>query len=238
MFTLPTAVEAPTDVLGYQPIPNTLHVSWTPPSPLGHATGYRIYYNGDDGSSGTLDVSGSMSHSQVLRGLSSGVSYTLSVVALSVHLPSPVAQHGQPIPISEQSLFVSISEQYYYMSLTVPQPSVTVDRIQATSVNINWSASFGADRYEILYERATGGQQEGHCPSQSHSGLVKVSAPTTSVTITGLEEFSTYRITVTARRGKHSFVDSETVSFMTSSAGTLYMYLIEMHELNTYTLDT
>ena len=115
MFTLPTAVEAPTDVLGHQPIPNTLHVIWTPPSPLGHATGYRIYYNGDDGSSGTLDVSGSMSHSQVLRGLSSGVSYTLSVVALSVHLPSPVAQHGQPIPISEQSLFVSISKQYYYI---------------------------------------------------------------------------------------------------------------------------
>jgi len=112
----PTAVESPTDIIANQLVPNTLHVSWTSPSPLGHATGYRIYYDGDDGSSGTLDVSGSMSHSQVLRGLFSGVSYTLSVVTLSVHLPSPVAQHGQPIPISEQSLFVSISKQYYYIA--------------------------------------------------------------------------------------------------------------------------
>ena len=99
------------------------------------------------------------------------------------------------------------------------KPTITIRDTQAASVTLAWS-SFGADRYEISYERATGGQQEGHCPSQSHSGLVKVSAPTTSVTIAGLEEFSTYHITVTAKRGKHSFVDSETLSFITTSAGT------------------
>ena len=89
---------------------------------------------------------------------------------------------------------------------------------QAASIALAWS-SFGADHYEILYERATRGQQEGHCPSQSHSGLVKVSAPTTSANITGLEEFSTYHITVTARRGKLSSLSSETTTFMTISAG-------------------
>ena len=100
----------------------------------------------------------------------------------------------------------------------VSKPTITMRATQAASVALAWS-SFGADRYEILYERATGGQQEGLCPSQSHSGLVKLSAPTTSANITGLEEFSTYHITVTARQGNFSSLNSETMQFMTISAG-------------------
>jgi len=96
-----TAVEPPTDIVVYQSVPNTLHVSWTSPSPLAYATGYRIYYNGDDGSSGTLDVIGGSSRNQTLRGLPSSVSYTLSIVTLSFHLPSAVVQYQEPIPISK-----------------------------------------------------------------------------------------------------------------------------------------
>ena len=99
-----TAVELPTDIVVYQSVPNALQVSWTPPSPLGHATGYRIYYDGDDGSSGTLDVIGGSSRNQTLRGLSSSVSYTLSIVTLSFHLPSAVVQYQEPIPISKQKM--------------------------------------------------------------------------------------------------------------------------------------
>ena len=96
-----TAVEPPTDMLVYQSVPNTLHVSWIPTSPLGHAIGYRIYYDGSDGSSGTLDVIGGSSRNQTLRGLSSSVSYTLSIVTLSFHLPSAVVQYQESIPISK-----------------------------------------------------------------------------------------------------------------------------------------
>ena len=34
--------------------PSGIQVSWTPPTPLGDTTGYRIYYSG---SSGSVDVS-------------------------------------------------------------------------------------------------------------------------------------------------------------------------------------
>ena len=91
--------------------------------------------------------------------------------------------------------------------------------IHSTSVAIVWSTSFGVECYEVSYERATGQQQNGHCPSQSHSGVLKVSAPTTRVDITGLEEYSSYYITVTARRGHQSFVTSEQTILMTRSAG-------------------
>ena len=55
------------------------------------------------------------------------------------------------------------------------------------------------DSYEISFERATGDQQLGDCPAYEHSRRVSaVAGTTTTYTLTGLQEFSTYFITVTA----------------------------------------
>ena len=103
------------------------------------------------------------------------------------------------------------------------KPVISVRTTRATSVIIVWRASFGAERYEVSYERAKGQQQNGHCRSQSHSGVLEVSTPTTRAYITGLEEYSSYYITVTARRGHQSLITSEQVTFMTRSTGTVYV---------------
>ena len=63
--------------------PTAIRVSWTPPTPLGDTTGYRIYYSG--GSSGSVDVSGGSTDNRLLTGLQNGASYTISIVGTSEH---------------------------------------------------------------------------------------------------------------------------------------------------------
>ena len=64
----------------------SVRLSWSPPTPLGDTTGYRISYSG--GSSGSVDVSDSSTSTRTLTGLENGASYTISIVGTSLHLPS------------------------------------------------------------------------------------------------------------------------------------------------------
>ena len=66
--------------------PTSIRVSWSPPTPLGDTTGYRIYYSGD--SSGSVDVSDGSTDNYLLTGLQNEESYDISIVATSQHLPS------------------------------------------------------------------------------------------------------------------------------------------------------
>ena len=70
--------------------PTSIRVSWSPPTPLGDTTGYRISYSG--GSSGSVDVSDGSTDNYPLTGLQSGASYTISIVGTSLHLPSEVME--------------------------------------------------------------------------------------------------------------------------------------------------
>ena len=65
----------------------SIRVSWSPPTPLGDTTGYRIYYSDGD-SSGSVDVSSGSTDNYLLTSLQNGDSYTISIVATSQHLPS------------------------------------------------------------------------------------------------------------------------------------------------------
>ena len=69
--------------------PTSIQVSWSPPTPLGDTTGYRIYYSG--GSSGSVNVSDGSTDNYLLTGLQNGDIYTISIVATSQHLPSEIA---------------------------------------------------------------------------------------------------------------------------------------------------
>ena len=64
-----------------------------------------------------------------------------------------------------------------------------------TSARISWDQQTLVDHFEISFERATG----GICPSyhHTHSGLT-VDGGSTEFTVSGLEEYSTYSITVRA----------------------------------------
>ena len=98
-------------------------------------------------------------------------------------------------------------------------PVVTVQGIGAEWVELLWSAAHGAEQYRVTYERAGGDLQSGHCPQQSQSSVLVLDATTTRATISGLEEYSSYFVTVTATRGQDSSVSSGKLYFMTLSAG-------------------
>ena len=76
--------------MAVQEDPTSVRVSWSPPSPLGDTTGYRISYSG--GSSGSEDVSDGSTNTHTLPGLVNGASYTISIVGTSAHFFSEVVE--------------------------------------------------------------------------------------------------------------------------------------------------
>ena len=76
--------------------PTSIRVTWTPPSPLGDTTGYRISYTGEGGSSDSVDVDGGKTTRHTLMGLTIGESYNISIVGTaSLGLPSTQVEAGR-----------------------------------------------------------------------------------------------------------------------------------------------
>ena len=99
-----SVASAPTDLTAVQEGPTSIRVSWSPPSPLGDTTGYRIDYTSSDGSSDSETVSGGSTDNYLLTGLQNGDTYTISIVATTEHFfseSSPSAQVvvGEPYKI-------------------------------------------------------------------------------------------------------------------------------------------
>ena len=85
-FSISAVASAPSNLMVVQEGLTSVRVSWSPPSPLGDTTGYRISYSG--GSSDSVDVSDGSTNTHTLTGLVNGASYTISMVGTSQHLPS------------------------------------------------------------------------------------------------------------------------------------------------------
>ena len=85
--------------------PNSIRVTWIPPSPLGDTTGYRISYTGGGGSSESVDVNGGSTNSHTLMGLTNGETYTISIMGTtSPGFPStPVEAAGTVILCKKNS---------------------------------------------------------------------------------------------------------------------------------------
>jgi len=85
-----SAADSPTGLTAEQlpQEPGSFRVSWTPPASSANLTGYRIYYSGAD-DSGSVDV-GASATSITIYNRMVGVTYTIKLVAVSPHLPSPV----------------------------------------------------------------------------------------------------------------------------------------------------
>ena len=91
----------PTDVAGVQDGPTSIRVTWTPPSPLGNTTGYRIDYTTGGGSSGSQTVSGGNTMTHTLTGLTNGETYTISIVATSDNLPSSAVMADKTVGLGK-----------------------------------------------------------------------------------------------------------------------------------------
>ena len=89
-----------------------------------------------------------------------------------------------------------------------------VDSTTPTTISLSWTTSNGtADSYEVTWERDTSGE----C-TDVDEGSTTISGSSTSYTISGLEEDSTYTITVTATTALGSAV-SVPVTAVTGEAG-------------------
>ena len=85
----------PSGAVAVQTGPTSIRVTWTPPSPLGDTTGYRISYTGGGGSSDSVDVDGGNTNSHTLMGLTNGETYTISIVGTaSSGIPSAPVEAG------------------------------------------------------------------------------------------------------------------------------------------------
>ena len=109
---------------------------------------------------------------------------------------------------------LSLSSVCAYAAAVPGQPSVTVSST-ATTISLSWSIPSGSvvDSYEVVWERDTSGE----CPDEDE-GSATITDSSTSYTITGLEEDSSYTITVTATNAAGSAA-SDPITGMTREAG-------------------
>ena len=132
---------------------------------------------------------------------SSSLTYSFTIVALSTHLPSTVAGPALVTVGKQKMPFVLLSLLYHIIPFKIDPPptapDVTPGVATPTSVVISWSQQASVDSYEISFQRATGNQQTGDCTSFIHSNTIPVGGTITMHNLTGLQEFSTYLITVT-----------------------------------------
>ena len=78
-----------------------------------------------------------------------------------------------------------------YNTVSAP-PTVSLEPVSPTSARITWSYQLEAHSYVVSYAYA------GVCLTVDHSGSVTADGDVTEYTLTGLEEYSTYTITVRA----------------------------------------
>ena len=85
-----TAVDHPTSLAAerLQEDSGSFRVLWTPPAFTANLTGYRIYYSGAN-DSGSVDVDASATNITIDNRIT-GVTYSITIVALTPHLPSSV----------------------------------------------------------------------------------------------------------------------------------------------------
>ena len=93
-------------------------------------------------------------------------------------------------------------------------PAISVGTTTPTTISLSWTtADTVIDSYEVMWERDTSGE----CPDVDEGSAINTDG-STSYTITGLEEDSSYTITMTATNAAGSAV-SVPVTAMTGEAG-------------------
>ena len=98
----------------------------------------------------------------------------------------------------------------FFLHSTVEAPVLSSDSSTATSISLSWtSAGSEVDSYEVMWQRDTSGE----CPDED-AGSTTITDNSTSYDIMGLEEDSSYSITVTASNAAGSTI-SNTITAMT-----------------------
>eukprot|EP00731_Ephydatia_muelleri_P018991 Em0011g1031a len=183
----------PTGVTAVQSGPTSVSVSWTASTSGGPVTRYDIYYVANGGPSTSGGSTNSTSY--VLTNLEVGVQYNISVIAVGTSLPSLSAN--------------------VILTLIPSTPSLTIAQVTSTSITAMWSQPGGeiGTTYILSYT------YQGPCAGAGGGGSVSV-GNATQYTITGLQEFSAYTLTITASIGVGSSPPASVLVNTSSAAPT------------------
>ena len=199
----------PSGVTASQSGPTSIRVEWIHSS---DATGYIIYYSTTGGgSSGSQTVSGGDTMTHTLTGLTNGETYTISIVGT---LTTGVPSVPQTIVVG---LGMSIVFGISLMWITVPGKPEIVITVTANTTVLSWSVPSGYVVTGFLIKLRR--QSSVGCMYEHQKSTTIAGGSATSHTIPGLEEDSTYTITVTASNGAGSSNISNTVTAVTGEAG-------------------
>ena len=210
LYTAPP--DPPTGVTAVQSGPTSVSVSWTAPTTGGPVIRYDIYYVANGGPSTSGGSTNSTSY--VLTNLQVGVQYNISIIAVGTSLPSLSANVTRTLSESHLKVIKFIHPSLLSHSTSVPStPSLTIAQVTSTSITVMWSQPGGevGTTYTLSYT------YQGPCAGAGGGGSVSV-GNATQYTITGLQEFSAYTLTITASIGVGSSPPAS-VLVNTSSAG-------------------
>ena len=139
-----SVASAPTNLTAVQDGPTSIAISWSPPTPLGDTTGYRIFYTGANSSgsmtvsatdnsffsdaSGTGPMESDLTDNYTLAGLHNGDTYSIYVVALSEHFPSDTVMLDSNVPLCKLMCYIA------------PFPGSSACTLKACTLNVKaWS---------------------------------------------------------------------------------------------------
>ena len=106
-----------------------------------------------------------------------------------------------------------------FYTIVLGEPNISVDRRTSTSIFLSWRVPsvLGVTSYEVIWQRDT----TPECPDDMDEGNATISS--TVYCVDGLEEDSSYTITVIASNAESSAI-SNTITAMTGEAGTCTNY--------------
>ena len=197
----PAPCAPPTSVSVSEVTSSSITVQWGPVDCIhrnGAITGYTVRYK-VVGIIGTQDmsVSGGSVTEATISNLAPSTTYNVRVAAVND------AGTGE------------FSNLILRLTL-VAAPVLSAGTSTATSISLSWiSAGSEAVNYEVMWET----DDIGGCSGGSDMDSITITDGSTSYDIMGLEEDSSYTITVTASNSAGSSEDSNTVTAMTLEAG-------------------
>ena len=180
--------------------PDGIRVTWTPSS---GANGYIISYVNGVGSSDNVTVDDGSIESYTLTGLQNGATYTISIVAISQHLPSEVIVVEPDIMLGKVCVLVICDCFITTPAITVPPPLMpTVDAETAelgpTTISLSWTVPDDSvvTNSLVMWEITSSGGSSARAVRDDGSGSSgRITG--TSYTIEDLRSSTTYLITVT-----------------------------------------
>ena len=187
----------PTDVTAVQDGPTSIRVTWTPPSPPGDTTGYRISFTGGS----DVDIDDKTTNSYTLTGLTNGETYKITIVSVTPNTPTSSPADVE-VTLGRKNLLLNnlyYNNYFPLPSVAVPEkPTIDQDNIVATanSISLSWTVPPDATESEVTWE-LSGQTRRRAVPQDNDMTSGRLPKDQNSYTISGLRSCTSYDITVT-----------------------------------------